>query len=89
MADRQLTAVQLLEWRPVTESDPEPCKTVFLYRAGDLYPVTGWRRVEGIGSGWILEEGGAEDDDSRLYPPLLWTPTHFAPLHPNLPGTTP
>jgi hypothetical protein len=79
MADQKPIAIQTLSWCPVTETAPPAYESVFLYRAGDLAPVTGWRTL-GNPAAWILEEGGSEDDDRRRYWQLLWTPTHFASL---------
>lgn len=62
-------------WRPIREVPP--FVTVLLYRAGDLYPVVGWRQDDDL---FILEEGGAEDGLRRKHPRIEWQPTHFAEI---------
>ena len=81
MTDKQGDASQgrarsKIDWRPVATDPPPDYDTVLLARSGDLYPVAGAR----MGGEWVLEEGGAEDDERRCYPLMWWEPTHWATL---------
>jgi hypothetical protein len=64
-----------VEWRSIQQTPAPDYKVVLLCRAGDLYPVLGWRLDDGS---YYLEEGGAEDDERRQYPRLWWEPEFWA-----------
>ena len=74
-------------WRDINTLDPY--KTVLLYHNTDLFPVVGF--MFGDKEGFILWEGGAEDDERLTYPLLRYTPTHWKELEDmsTLPGLGP
>jgi hypothetical protein len=78
-------------WTPLTVVYPVDCRTVELYRVGDLYPVVGWYAgPDEDGDCWMLEEGGPEDGEHRQYPRLAFAPTHWRDLDTRaLPGGAP
>lgn len=80
-------------WQPVTDTHPSEFRTVYLYRAGDLFPAVGFRVLaqRDDAEDWLHEDAGPEDGDHQGFGPIGgkgWRPTHYREIE-DLPTVEP